>query len=68
MGPHAVTMWHHRFAALRVGTDTIGSVPFLVAPIQLNPICDMLFGADWLAGRKVWISYATNQLFAAKQE
>jgi hypothetical protein len=64
MGPHTVTMWRHRFGTLRIGGETFASPLFLVAPIQLNPICDMLLGADWLAGRRVWISYATSQLFA----
>jgi hypothetical protein len=36
-----------------------------VAPIRLTPIVDMLLGADWLAARRVWISYATRQLFVA---
>jgi hypothetical protein len=39
-----------------------------VAPIQLSPISDMLLGADWLMGRRVWISYATNQLFVMAKE
>jgi hypothetical protein len=28
----------------------------------------MLLGADWLMGRRVWISYATNQLFVMAKE
>jgi predicted aspartyl protease len=66
MGPHTVTMWHHRFHALKIGSETFAAPLFLVAPIQLNPISDLLLGADWLLGRRVWISYATNQLFATK--
>jgi hypothetical protein len=31
----------------------------------LTPIVDMLLGADWLAQLRVWISYATRQLFVA---
>jgi hypothetical protein len=66
VGPHSVTMWRHQFRALRIGGETFSSPSFLVSPIQLNPICDMLLGADWLMGRKVWISYATSQLFVTK--
>ncbi|MSP01265.1 MAG: hypothetical protein EXR07_09500 [Acetobacteraceae bacterium] len=66
MGPHTVTTWRHRFRALRVGNETFVTPVFLVAPIQLNPIADMLLGADWLTKRKVWISYATRQLFTAR--
>ena len=66
MGPHTVTMWQHRFAAFRIGGETFAGPTFFVAPIQLQPISDMLLGADWLIGRRVWISYATHQLFASK--
>jgi hypothetical protein len=68
MGPHTVTMWRHHFQAFQVGTTTLPAPTFVVAPIQINPICDMLLGADWLVGRAVWISYATNQLFVREQE
>jgi hypothetical protein len=37
-----------------------------VEPIRLSPIVDMLLGADWLTGRRVWISFATKQLFLAE--
>jgi len=38
-----------------------------VAPIRFTPISDMLLGADWLAGKVVWISYASRQVFVASQ-
>jgi predicted aspartyl protease len=63
VGPHSVTMWHHRFETLQVGDEAAASPVLLVAPIQLNPTSDMLLGADWLLGRRAWISYTTNQLF-----
>jgi hypothetical protein len=66
LGPHTVTMWQHKFHDLRIGSDRFANPVFLVAPIQLQPISDMLLGADWLLGRRVWISYATKQLFATK--
>ena len=66
MGPHTVTMWQHRFAALKIGGETFASPTFLVAPIQITPTTDMLLGADWLMGRRVWISYASDELFATK--
>ncbi len=64
MGPHTVTMWQHKFHDFRIGGETATAPVFLVGPVQLQPISDMLLGADWLMGRRVWISYATNQLFA----
>jgi predicted aspartyl protease len=66
VGPHTVTMWQHKFHDVEIGGETIANPVFLVAPIQLQPISDMLLGADWLLGRRVWISYATKQLFATK--
>ena len=66
VGPHTVTMWQHKFHELRIGSEIVANPVFLVAPIQLQPISDMLLGADWLLGRRVWISYATDQLFATK--
>jgi predicted aspartyl protease len=66
MGPHTVTMWQHQFRELRIGGEMFAGPIFLVTPLQLQPISDMLLGADWLVGRRVWISYATNQLFATR--
>ncbi|WP_428485036.1 retroviral-like aspartic protease family protein [Rhodopila sp.] len=65
LGPRIVTMRRHRFDTLRVGSQTIDRPLIWVGPIRLTPIVDMLLGADWLAGRRVWISYATRQLFMA---
>ena len=67
MGPHSVTIWQHRFGEFRIGGETVVNPLFFVTPIQLNPISDMLLGADWLLGRRrIWISYAANQIFVTK--
>jgi hypothetical protein len=63
LGPRVVTMRRHMFRSLQVGDGRIDLPAIWVAPIRLAPIVDMLLGADWLAGRRVWISYATHQLF-----
>jgi hypothetical protein len=63
LGPHTVMMHRHKFRSLRVGGQIIDAPMIWVAPIRLTPIVDMLLGADWLAARRVWISYATRQLF-----
>jgi hypothetical protein len=65
LGPNTVVMQRHVFRALRVGTQTSAHPSFWVAPVRLVPIVDMLLGADWLAGRRVWISFATKQVFVA---
>ena len=66
LGPHTVTMWQHRFRELRIGDETLAQPVFLVAPIEIRPVSDMLLGSDWLMRHRVWISYATNQLFVTR--
>ena len=66
LGPHAVEMHRHLFRSIRVGEHTTDAPAIWVAPVHLtNPIVDMLLGADWFAERRVWISFATKQLFVA---
>jgi hypothetical protein len=63
VGPRIVTAHRHQFRSLVVGGQAIGSPTLWVEPVRLQPIADMLLGADWLAGRRIWISFATHQLF-----
>ncbi len=67
LGPNVLTMRRHRFTRMLVGNQALEAPAIWVAPVRLNPIVDMLLGADWLAGRKVWISFATHQLFVAER-
>ncbi|MDR3537640.1 MAG: retropepsin-like aspartic protease [Acetobacteraceae bacterium] len=66
VGPHSFDVQRHRFATLRVGPDTLQAPTLMVAPVRLTPIVDMLLGGDWLAGRRIWLSYATRQVFVAR--
>ncbi len=66
LGSRVLMVHRHRFGALRVGNQTIASPELWVEPVRLSPIVDMLLGADWLAGRRVWISFTTQQLFVAQ--
>ena len=66
-GPRMVTMRRHRFASLQVGEALVRGPELWVAPIRFTPISEMLLGADWLAGKVVWISYASRQVFVASQ-
>ncbi len=68
LGLHTVTVWQHKFATFKIGGETFPAPRFPVTPIELTPFADLLLGADWLIGRRVWISYATNQLFVTQQE
>ncbi len=62
LGPRTVTGWSRRFTTLLVGPDVTPDPTLWVAPVRLVPIVDMLLGADWLAQRRVWISFATRQV------
>jgi hypothetical protein len=64
VGPKPVPMHWHRFAELRVGPEVTRDPALWVAPgARVVPIVDMLLGADWLAARRVWLSFATKQVF-----
>jgi len=65
VGPVAVPMQQHRFAELRVGPETTQAPTLWVASVRVVPIVDMLLGADWFATRRVWLSFATKQVFVA---
>jgi hypothetical protein len=58
-------MHRHRFAELRVGPEATREPVLWVASVRVVPIVDLLLGADWLAPRRVWLSFATRQVFVA---
>jgi hypothetical protein len=66
VGPAPVPMHLHRFAELRVGPDVMRDPALWVASVRVVPIVDMLLGADWLQTRRVWLSFATKQIFVAE--
>jgi predicted aspartyl protease len=63
IGPAAVFMRRHRFAEMQIGPDTTRNPMLWVATVRVVPIVDMLLGADWLGARRVWLSFATKQVF-----
>jgi len=65
IGPAPVFMRRHRFASLSVGPDSTRDPLLWVAPVRVVPIVDMLLGADWLRTRRMWLSFATKQVFIA---
>jgi hypothetical protein len=65
LGPRMVPMHLHRFRSLDAGGEALDSSAIWVAPVRLPLFVDMLLGQDWLANRRVWISYATRQVFVA---
>ena len=65
VGPRVLTMQHHAFRTLKIGALTLDQPRLLVAPVRLTPVADMLLGIDWMVSRRVWISYATRQVFVS---
>nr|WP_294522970.1 retroviral-like aspartic protease family protein [uncultured Rhodopila sp.] len=65
LGPHTVPMHLHRFRTLDAGGEALDKPAIWVAPVRLPLFVHMLLGQDWLASRRVWISYATKQVFVA---
>lgn len=50
-------------STLRVGRETQRDVPALGSALRVQPIVDMLLGADWFTAHRVWLSYTTRQVF-----
>lgn len=65
LGPRVPVMHRHLFRSLVAVGQAITPPEIWVAPVRLAPTADMLLGLDWLRGRRVWISYATRQIFVA---
>lgn len=65
IGPAPVFMRRHHFETLSVGPVTTLNPSLWVSAVRVVPIVDMLLGADWLSTRRVWLSFATKQVFIA---
>ncbi len=57
-----IATYRHRFSDMEVGADAFASVVLSVGAVQV-PEADMLLGADYLRSRRIWLSYATQQVF-----
>lgn len=65
IGPATLRVGMRHFATMQVGPVTTTGVNLLVAPVHAVPIVDMLLGSDWMQGRRLWLSFATRQVFVA---
>ncbi|MBW4090210.1 MAG: hypothetical protein HIU82_03745 [Proteobacteria bacterium] len=65
IGPRRVRVRVYRLGWLAVGASVTQGVAVVAAPVILTPILDLLLGVDWLDGHRVWLSYATGQVFVA---
>jgi Aspartyl protease len=59
---------HAQSFSLQVGSTPAAATTLLVAPIHGLRSIDMLLGADWVGVRRIWISWATNQVFLPAAE
>jgi predicted aspartyl protease len=62
IGADPVAFRRHRFDEVRVGGVAVRDMTVNIAALPIAGI-DMLLGADWLTGHKVWISRAAGRLF-----
>ena len=53
-----------RFRRIDIGRSSYGNVQVLFSELRVDPY-DGLLGLDFLGSRKIWLSYATGQLFVA---
>ena len=67
IGPRTVPVHVVQLATLTVGGITARDMRVVAARVRLHPTLDLLLGLDWLARRKVWLSYATGQVFVAPE-
>lgn len=61
-GPEAVPSHLHRFASLVIGPATISGPQLTVVSSRFG-VGDAIVGQDFLQGRRVWMSFATQQVF-----
>ncbi len=65
-GPDSLAVRTQGFPSVQVGSLPAGPADLAVAPIRTLRSIGALLGADWLATRHVWVSWATDQVFVAE--
>ncbi len=65
--PDQVAVRVHRFHELRVGPAVMHSPALPVVPMT-NDMGDALIGADFLQGRRLWLSFSTSRVFITPLE
>ncbi len=63
VGRFARPVWPVHLSSLRLGDETIRDPIVLGSALRAFPIVDLVLGADWFRTRRVWLSYATGQVF-----
>ncbi len=65
--PNQIAVPVHRFRELRVGPAVIEGPALPVVPMT-GGMGDALVGADFLKGRRTWLSYSTHRIFVTPLE
>jgi predicted aspartyl protease len=65
--PDQIPVRIHRFTTFRVGPAEMHAPALPVVPMS-SGMGDALIGGDFLRGRRVWVSFSTQQLFLAPLE
>jgi predicted aspartyl protease len=65
--PDQIPVRIHRFTTFRVGPAEMRAPALPVVPMA-SGMGDALIGGDFLRGRRVWVSFSTQQLFLAPLE
>jgi len=65
--PNQIAVHVHRFRELRVGPSVIEGPTLPVVPMT-GGMGDALVGADFLKGRRAWLSYSTHRIFVTPLE
>ena len=66
-GPANASMAAHRFGAVVIAGERFEGPVFHVGE-RVERGIDMILGADYLAGRRVWLSYARRRVFVEKRQ
>ena len=64
-GPGSLAARMQHFDAVQVGASPASAMDMVIAPVRTLRSIGALLGADWLSTRRVWVSWATNQVFVA---
>lgn len=64
IGPAIAPAWVHRFREIRFAGQVFAD-PEIVVSDRADPAVDMIIGADYLAHRRIWLSYARKLVFIA---
>jgi predicted aspartyl protease len=56
----------HRFSRMEVGGEVVRNPELIVAQISLRD-ADLILGIDFLASRRIWLSYGSQQIFLSRR-